>query len=181
MSHPARILGETPVFADLDGDQIRDVVGARLAGGQYKIILALSARSEVMTLHTPDLSAGFRIAVFDVNQDSYQDIVITAPAETRPMAVWLGNGTGAFHSADRKVFGNESDSAETTWSRDCLFGVDPDLLTNSPDPVCGKIGPAFADQVLDPNGFICEHASPIALPNERRCLTLRGPPADSLT
>jgi hypothetical protein len=169
-----------PVIVDVDGDKERDVVSARLVGGQYKIVVALSSRSDVITLSPPAGLVGFKIHVCDINKDSFQDIIVTAPTLAHPLAVWLGNGKGGFEPAIQGGFGIERGMTQPTRYGNSSLPTDQDLLSNPSHPVCEKMGLAFAIPALDASGFVLEYSRFIPFANEYRRLTLRSPPCDPL-
>ena len=175
-----KLPGDTPVVVDVDGDKQRDVVSARLVGGRYKIIVALSSRSDVITLSPPVGLAGFKIHVCDINKDTFQDIIVTTPTLAHQLAVWLGNGRGGFELAVQGGFETERGMAQPTRCGNGSLPTDQDLLGIPSHPVCEKMSLAFANPALDANGFVLEHSRFIPFANEYRRLTLRSPPCDPL-
>jgi hypothetical protein len=173
-----RMLGETTVVADFDGDNKEDVASACLIGSQYRIVIQLSSRSEATTLSLPVRFEGFTLLAYDINEDSFQDLVLTTSAAQRPLMVWLGDGRGGFRVADQEPFGNEFGFTASPRYDSCRFPLQQDLLTEPWRSVCEKPLPAFADLCLEREGFIRCNTNIHPIRNLHFSLTLRSPPAD---
>jgi hypothetical protein len=131
-------LGETPAFADFDGDQKGDVAIARLVKDQYEIVVSLSRRSEEAVLNPSTRLAGFIVHAYDINNDSYQDVVVTDAIAKLPLEVWLGDGRGNFEIADKSLFRTCFEFAEPSRYRSAPLASDQDLFDETTGPSFGK-------------------------------------------
>ncbi len=171
-----QMLGEVPVVTDFDGDHKADIAKARLVGNQYQIIVHLSSRSEAITLDPLVQLAGFKLLACDINEDSFQDLIVTTPSSRHPLAVWLGDGEGGFRAADQKRFRCQFEFAASPRYNRCSFPAQQDLLTESFHPVGEKPGLALTNARLEPNGFISCNIVVRSLRSEHFSLTPRSPP-----
>jgi hypothetical protein len=136
LTHTPVIPGERAIYADFDGDHQSDLAKGYLVENRYEIFVWLSARSHVIVLHSPVELAGFTLHAFDINHDSYQDVVATSPTEPRPLAVWLGDGVGNFKSADRNLFETDGGFTGSPGYQNACFQLDQDSWTEPLYPVC---------------------------------------------
>jgi hypothetical protein len=175
------IPGERPVYADFDGDDERDVAKGFLVDNHYEILVSLSTRSDVIILHSPVQLAGFTIHAFDINHDSYPDIVAISPTESHPLAVWLGDGKGNFKSADRQLFETDSGFRQSPEYQSSRLQPDPDTWTEPLYPV-GE--PAIAGRLILPTVLIGAIAPVLKFNSAREQYSRtapRSPPVSSLS
>jgi hypothetical protein len=170
-------MGETPAFADFDGDQKADMAIARLVKDQYQIVVSLSRRSEAAVLNPSVRLAGFIIHAFDINNDSYQDVVVTDAIAKYPLAVWLGDGRGNFEIANQNLFRNYFDFTEPSKYRSTRLSPDQDLFEETPGPSIGKTTPLMAIPELKRAGHIIPWANFRTLRRAYRTIAPRSPPA----
>jgi hypothetical protein len=173
------MLGESPAFADFDGDQKQDIAIARLSRDQYRIVVLLSTRSQVAILDPSMQLSGFTIHACDINNDSLPDIVVTDATPMHPLVVWLGDGHGNFEIADQKLFKNGVEFTESSTYQNNRLSPDQDALDESPDPLCAKIAPAFEDPGLEQRGFVTHWTNPHALRNAYFTVGPRSPPPNN--
>lgn len=173
------MLGETPAFADFDGDQKQDIAMARLSNNQYIIILWLSTRSQAAILNPSVQLTGFTVHACDINSDSSQDIVVTNATAMHPLAVWLGDGHGNFEIADQNLFENGFAFTESSEYQNNRLSPDQDILDESLDPTCGKIALAFEDPGLERKGFAAGRTRSCALCNFYIPTAPRSPPMNN--
>ena len=173
--------GETPAFADFDGDQKQDIAIARLNNDRYKIAVLLSTRSQVAILNPPVQLTGFTVHAYDINNDSLQDIVVTDATATHPLAVWLGNGRGSFEIADQNLFENCFAFTESSGYQNNRRPSDQDALNELPDPAHGHIAAKFGDPGLERKGFVPCWTHSCALRNVYITTAPRSPPTNNPT
>lgn len=170
------MLGGVPAITDFDGDNKADVAVGRVIGNQYGIVIHLSSRPDVMVLMTSARLAGFTLHACDINQDSFQDIVVTSPISPHPLAVWLGDGKGGFTAADETRFDNGYGLAESSRYNSRGFPLQQNLLTEPTRPVCEKPDLAFGDSGPERDGFITCKSILQPLRHDHFLLTPRSPP-----
>ncbi len=168
--------GTLAVAEDIDGDQRPDFIAARIAGNGYRIVIALSTRSELTTLRPPTHVDVVTVHVCDVNNDAISDILVRSPIGSTPVAVWLGRGNGKFEPADQNLFRDESGFAASETVQDIRLGLDGELLLNPPQIACEK--PEAAALFADPDlrEILAERPVADSLPGRLFRLIPRGPP-----
>jgi hypothetical protein len=92
------------VDADFDGDSKPDVAIGSTSGPSYTIEIRLSSQSAKTYLTLANGGVGTRIFAFDVDKDSYQDLIVTSAASLLPIAVYLGDGKGHFQAGSPWAF-----------------------------------------------------------------------------
>jgi hypothetical protein len=172
--------GETPVFADFDGDQKQDVAIARLSANRYSIVLSLSTRSEVTVLNPSVPLAGFAVYAYDFNNDSFPDVVVTDAGAGNPLAVWLGDGRGNFEIADQNLFEYSVAFSESSAYKNNVISPEQDLLNESPDSTCGKIASIFGDPGLERKGLIAFRMHADAIREAPIATAPRSPPPNTI-
>jgi hypothetical protein len=94
----------TVLNADFDGDSKPDVAIGRSHGLGYTIEIQLTTRLAKSYFSLPDRGVGTRIFAYDIDKDSYQDLIITSATSLLPIAVFLGDGKGHFREAKPWTF-----------------------------------------------------------------------------
>lgn len=87
------------VNADFDGDNRPDLAIASSRGFGYTIEIQFSTPLAKTYLNLANSGIGIRIFAYDIDRDSYQDLVVTSAASLLPIAVYLGDGKGHFQEA----------------------------------------------------------------------------------
>jgi hypothetical protein len=176
--YPWPMLGGALAIADFDGDDKADSAIGRLSENQYGIVIHLSSHPGVTVLRASAPPAGFALLAFDINKDSFPDIVVTSPTALHPLAVWLGDGKGGFTAADQTGFENACGLSTSPKYDRRNFSFQHNLLTEPSRPVCEKPVLAFGDSGPERNGFITSRSNLHALRNICFLLTPRSPPID---
>jgi hypothetical protein len=169
--------GESPAFADFDGDQKVDMAIARLDKNQYEIVVLLSRRSEAAVLNPSVRLAGFVVHACDINNDSHQDLVVTDAIAKLPLVVWLGDGRGNFEIADQTLFGNSLGFTEPTKYQSARLSPDQDLSDETPGPSFGKTTLLSAIPELKQTGLTIPWTNFRALRKTHASIAPRSPPA----
>jgi hypothetical protein len=176
LAHPWQMLGQAAAITDFDGDNKADVAIGRVIGNQYGIVIHLSSRPDVTVLMTSGHLAGFTIRACDINQDSFQDIVVTSLTAPHPLAVWLGDGKGGFTAADETRFDNGHRLTQEPRYDGRSFPCQQNLLTEPTRPACEKPNLAFGDSRPERDGFITCKSIFQPLRHDHFLLTPRSPP-----
>jgi len=87
---------EAILNADFDGDSRPDVAVGTSHGLGYTIEIQFSAQMEKTYLTLANGGFGTRIFAWDVDKDSYPDLVVTSASSLLPIAVYLSDGKGHF-------------------------------------------------------------------------------------
>src|SRR5690606_15624038 len=105
--------------ADFDGDNTLDLARITASGA----VVSRLCPASLLRL-SPPLS--LKLSTEDVDGDDDQDLVLTAPFESRAIRVWLNDGDGSFFEAETARFpdagrhgssvGNQSSASSITLS-----------------------------------------------------------------
>lgn len=169
-----RLQGGVVAIGDFDGDKAWDFVIAQAAGHEFRILVALSSSSAVVPLSPIGRSVFFSVSVCDINNDSFQDIVLSSPTALPPQAVWLGDGKGNFVAADHDALSDDLVLTDKPGVRSAPRQIETDLLFDSSHPVYEKTNRIFC--CLEPDGFIIDNFSLSVRHVPNSLLTLRSPP-----
>jgi len=167
---------ETPVITDFDNDSKADVAQGRWIGNEYGITILLSSRSGITSLSSSVRTAGFTLLACDINQDSFQDIVVVSPIAKHPLAVWLGDGKGGFAAANPDCFNNDFGFTATPRFVNGTFPSQQNPLIEPSHLFCEKPILIFADFGLQRNGFVTCESAIYPLRHDRFPLKPRSPP-----
>jgi len=172
--------GSVAAAGDIDGDNRTDFVAARITGNGYRIIVALSSRSEPTTLHPVHEFGAVSVHICDINNDDINDILVRSPVVSQPVAVWLGCGNGNFVPADQSFYRTASSIAGSTAFNSAHQLLDGELMIDSPSPVCEKMRGVGAPADPNPKGIFVELSVIAILPMQICCLAPRSPPGISI-
>lgn len=89
---------------DFDGDHKPDLAIGRSHGFGYTIEIQFTAQLTRTCLTLANGGIGTRIFAYDVDKDSYQDLVVTDATSLLPIAVYLGDGKGHFQEGKPWAF-----------------------------------------------------------------------------
>ena len=172
--------GEVPAVADFDGDQKPDIAAVRLKGNQYQIVVWLSASSDIAILNSPVSLAGFAVQAYDINGDSFQDVVVTSSLGPHPLAIWLGDGKGEFRAADRSLYKTDSVLAQSTKIQTGASRSERDISSAPSRPLFDKTDLAFGDIRLDCRPLRALNTVPRSNQNPAFFISPRSPPISAL-
>jgi hypothetical protein len=82
--------------ADFDGDSRPDVAIGRSHGLGYTIEIQFSTQPARIYLTLANGGIGTRIFAYDVDKDSFPDLVVTSATSLLPIAIYLSDGRGHF-------------------------------------------------------------------------------------
>ena len=169
-------LGEPQVATDFDGDSKWDIAKARRVGDKYEIILLLSSQRDPVTLSPSVRLGALRLLACDINEDGFEDIVVSNPGAPHPQAAWLGDGKGGFSATDAERFDNHSGIAGFPTCSRCALPIRPDIWSESRPLVCEVPVPAFLESKAGRNGFVSGKSTFPLIHNRHSSLMLRSPP-----
>jgi len=107
-------------IADFDGDSRPDLatvnVGQSSARNtRYWIAFHLSGRSS-QTVGITAPTGGLQITSWDVNGDSFPDVIVTTAWTNKPIAILLNDGLGNFTPSSPSDFQSAFTASETSWT-----------------------------------------------------------------
>lgn len=111
--------GVRTAIDDFDGDFHPDQIAVRtgtdeFSGTQYWIEVRLStAQRQIIPVFS--VPGGIQVVARDVNGNGYLDLVLTASALRRPVAILLNDGHGQFTRVDPGEFPRAFQDSETSW------------------------------------------------------------------
>ncbi len=95
-SYNREVFASTRADADFDGDGCRDSATAIASIYGYEIEINFACQHEKTSLKLEDPGFGARIVAVDIDRDKDQDILVTSPLSSIPIALWLNDGKGHF-------------------------------------------------------------------------------------
>jgi hypothetical protein len=146
--YPWQTIGLPLALSDFDGDHKIDFAVSRRMWDGSAIVIHLSSRPDETVLEFSHLLASVAVFAYDINKDSFPDVVVASPFDVHPLAVWLGDGRGSFIAADQTHFANSIGfKAAPSYDRK-HFALRQDLLSDPRRLDCEHR--AFATQDLKP-------------------------------